>query len=132
MISRNILAVFFAVFLAGCGSSATPEQNWQTAWARGEKVQRPEWAGGERVLAWPSTVPEDIPEKWARSYGIYGETKDQIETRFGKPEQVLENESVSTELFVYRDFCVCFHYGKCHGRTPRSANFEKYFVQPDI
>jgi hypothetical protein len=105
---------------------------WKAAWAEGKTKRTPAWAGGYDVLAWPSSLPEDIAENWARQLGLFGRSEEQILAAYGKPEAVAENKSVNTRLYLYALHSISFHQGRCHACAPRSPNYERWSLQPDI
>ena len=130
---RAVLSLILTVAVSACGWGLTPqERNWQKAWAEGKQGRTPQWAGARRVLVPPPTIPDGIEAKWAKKYGIVGLTSKQVRKKFGKPIRVLTNESDDSKLFVYKGMCVLFYGGKCHATMPRSGNYEKYFLQPDL
>jgi len=108
------------------------EARWLASWARGDKGRRPKWAGGQVVLSWPRDVADDLMQSWAKEKGLAGLSEEEIRTRLGRPLKVLTNVSVDCRLLLYRDGCVQIVGDKCGGWAPRSPNFEKYSLQPDL
>ena len=94
--------------------------------------RRPEWAGGKEVLLWPSTIAENAMKRWATRAGLLDLETEEIMARRGEPLSILKNESVDTKLFLYDRMCISIHQGRCDGMAPRSFNYERYFVQPDL
>ena len=70
-------------------------------------------------------------KEWAHHKGVLGLPREAIEDRFGPAIDVLENPSLNTELFLYKEFCIKLSEGRCIGWAPRSEGFERYYVQPD-
>jgi len=105
---------------------------WREAWARGETVRQPEWAGGREVLSWPRDASRRLPAEWARERSLLGATTDEVVERVGAPLDTLWNDSVSGVALVYGGFLVVLYDGMCTAWTPRSEGFESYFVQPDL
>ena len=146
---RAVLAggMVMGLLFGGCGRADRPgqrttkpsagqadarEAKWLAAWARGEKGKQPAWAGGTEVLIWPDDVPDDVMKSWAKEKGLAGLSEEEIRRRLGRPVKVLTNESVGCRLLLYADGCVEIVSGRCGGWAPRSATFEKYFLQPDL
>ena len=114
-------------------NALTKEQHhWLAAWSRGDKGKRPAWAGGTEVLRWPEDLPDNIMRSWAKDKGLSDLSESEITTRLGRPVRTLANPSVGSRLLLYRDGGIELIAGKCTGWSPRSPNFEKYFVQPDL
>lgn len=117
--------------LAGAKATSPPEhptfEDWQDHW------RNCWWSVSEEKVryTWPSKLPDDITQRWARQQKVLGLTPAQIEDKFGRPASTISNDAIKSRVYLYADFSVGFYRGKCNTWAPRAPYYEKWFAQQD-